>query len=231
LDEIWLCEADGTAAKQLPPSSQYGFTNFRVSPDGRYIVFASWETGSPHLWRMDADGGNLRQLTNSNYDAPFSYPDYASDGRWVIYAKSGPEKGIWKIPIEGGDSVRLNDADALMPAVSPNGKIIAFHDVAEGHPPRVALMPYGGGPVIKTLEIPGADTLRWTPDSREILYNTSGPPSNIWSQPIVGGKPKQVTHFTSERIDDFDLSRDGSRIVVSRGSSSADVMLIRDVSH
>ena len=229
-NSIWMAKADGSGATQLTPSSEDGISqSYRVSPNGRYIVFSSLKTGAPHFWRMDADGGNPRQLTNSAYDY-YTRSDFSSDGAWVIYAGHGPEKGIWKIPIEGGNPVRLSDVDATHPVVSPDGKMIAYHDVAEGRPPRVAIMPYAGGPVIKTLEIPQTGDLRWTPDNREILYiKDEGGVSNIWSQPIAGGRPKQVTRFTSEPSSAFDISRDGSRIVVSRYSGSSHVVLIRDV--
>ena len=35
-----------------------------VSPDGSRIAFASNRTGSFEIWRVDADGGNARQLTD-----------------------------------------------------------------------------------------------------------------------------------------------------------------------
>ena len=56
-----------------------------------------------------------------------------------------------------------------------------------------------------------------------------GDHSNIWSQPIVGGAPEEVTHFSDEFILTFDLSRDGKRLVIDRGMSMGDVMLMRDV--
>jgi hypothetical protein len=41
--------------------------------------------------------------------------------------------------------------------------------------------------------------------------------------------PTQITHFNSEEIDSFDLSQDGKRIVMSRGTIRQDVVLIRDL--
>ena len=41
----------------------------------------------------------------------------------------------------------------------------------------------------------GSSPMRWTPDSRSIAYvDTNG--SNIWSQPLDGGPPRQITHFS-----------------------------------
>ena len=60
---------------------------------------------------------------------------------------------------------------------------------------------------------------------------------NLWSQPIDGGPPKQITKFTSDLIPSFAvsrdgkrlaISRDGKRLAISRGSASLDVVLIKD---
>ena len=72
--------------------------------------------------------------------------------------------------------------------------------------------------------------LGWTPDSRSLLYSkTEHGVSNLWSQSIAGGPPKQVTHFNSDLINSFDLSRDGKRLVMDRLTESSHVILIRDV--
>jgi len=53
--------------------------------------------------------------------------------------------------------------------------------------------------------------------------------SNIWRQPLDGSAPRQLTHFTSDRIFSFAWSRDGKRLAVSRGTVSGDVVLIRNL--
>jgi hypothetical protein len=39
---------------------------------------------------------------------------------------------------------------------------------------------------------------------------------NIWSLPLNGGAPQQVTHFHSGALFRFDLSRDGKQLVFCR---------------
>ena len=67
-------------------------------------------------------------------------------------------------------------------------------------------------------------------DGRSLLYtkDTDGV-VNIWSQPIAGGTPRQITHFKSDFIFAFDLSRDGKKLVMEWGHETSDVVLIRDV--
>jgi Tol biopolymer transport system component len=141
------------------------------------------------------------------------------------------EEGIWKVPIEGGDPVRVNNAPhALYFAVSPDGKMIAndYSSDAEGR--GVEVTPLDGSTSPKRLDVP-LGTIRWSTDSRSILYiKNEGGTSNIWNQPISGEPPRQMTHFNRELIASFELSRDGKQLVMNRGTANRDVVLIRDVS-
>jgi Tol biopolymer transport system component len=68
------------------------------------------------------------------------------------------------------------------------------------------------------------------PGGRSIAYAVNkADVGNIWSQLIDGGKPKQITNFTSELIGWFDFSRDGKQIAVTRGTSTSDVVLISGI--
>ena len=52
--------------------------------------------------------------------------------------------------------------------------------------------------------------------------------TNLWIQPLDGGSPKQLTHFTSESFFSFDWSRDGKQLVYGRGMTTSDAVLISD---
>ena len=71
--------------------------------------------------------------------------------------------------------------------------------------------------------------LRWTPDGRALTYiDTINGVSNIWSLPLDGGPPKQLTDSKTDQIFWFDFSRDGKQLALSRGTQTSDVILIRD---
>jgi len=153
-----------------------------------------------------------------------------------MYTKSGAEKGVWKVPIEGGDPVRLSDTagsspSATSPAVSPDGKWIAYSYYDPKATPQrgVAIVELEGGRPVKDLDI-STRSLRWTPDGRSLLYiKNDGGVSNLWEHPIAGGTPTQITHFSSDEITDFDVSPDGKRVVMELARVTSDVVLIRDV--
>jgi len=231
----WLAiRPDGSQPRRLAVNTGAGGRDFhlRVSPDGRYVVFNSERSGKDHIWRADLDGQNPKQLTNSMDDA-LGFPDVSPDGKWVVYSKLGAEKGIWKVAIDGGEPVRMNDEQAGTPIVSPDGKWIAYHyRNFPGKPPAgIAIMPFTGGPAIRRFELSFQYArLRWTPDSRSILFiRGQNRVSNLWSQPIAGGAPKQITYFNADQIYGFDLSPDGKNLALWRGRNTRDVVIIRDL--
>ena len=228
--DIWAMNPEGANARQLTVNAGRWNVGPCVSVDGRYIVFISDRTGTSPIWRMDMNGNNPTQLTNSPMEGGVSM-SCTPDGKWVVYSKYGAEAGIWKVPIEGGNPVRLNNtAWTAYPAVSPDGKMLAYsyRDATVTPMNGVAIMWLDGSTPARRFEI--SSRLRWTPDSRSLLYvKNDGGVSNIWSQPISGAIPKQITHFNSLSILNFDVSRYGKRLVMSRGTLSRDVVLIRDL--
>jgi len=50
---------------------------------------------------------------------------------------------------------------------------------------------------------------------------------NVWSQPLSGEPPTQLSHFNDGRIYFFDLSPDGKNVVRSRGDETRALVLIR----
>ena len=50
--------------------------------------------------------------------------------------------------------------------------------------------------------------------------------SNIWSMPLSGGEPRQLTDFTSGGISLYRWSVDGKQLVFTRGDVTTDVVLI-----
>src|SRR6266516_3308736 len=131
-------------------------------------------------------------------------PDISPDGKWVVYssAKAGTF-APWKVPIEGGEPVKLTDQFSLSPTVSPDGKLVAFTGQdPESHRLGPAVVPMDGGKVTFPVGFPpDASNFQWTRDGHGLMYTlTRQGVDNVWSQPLEGGKPKQLTHFTSDSI-------------------------------
>lgn len=227
--QIWITAADGTGRRQITTEHLNG----KPAPcgDDRQLVFLSYRAGTPHIWRSDLDGGKVRQLTSGEGEWA---PSCSPDGSWMTYSSPGspdPERlGIWRMPIDGGASVRIWDQNGWS-GISPDGKSVLVAPDAET---QVRIIPASGGEPIRSFdsvsELGGPGIVHWSADGTALLYvKTIGGVSNVWRRPLDGGQPKQVTAFARERITSFSVSRDGKRLAVARGSTSSDVVLIRDL--
>ena len=223
--DLYLLDLANGTRKQLTANAGDNVVP-AVSADGRYIAFMSDRTGAFHIWRMDIDGGNLKQLTDHHDE---EVPNISPDSQWVVYEMYLNKSTIWKIGIDGGQPTEITDKYSGNPVFSPDGKQIACLYLAQpAGSQTLAILPSEGGEPIKTLPFTGPITnLRWTVDGRALVYGvTKNGVTNLWAQPIDGSAPKQLTNFASERIFTFDFSRDGKQVALSRGTATSDVVLI-----
>jgi Tol biopolymer transport system component len=184
---------------------------------------------------MDIDGNNPKQLTNGSRER---WPQCTPDGKWVIYEStplSGPTS-IWKVPIDGGIAVQLISGPSSQPALSPDGKLIAFYKAQE-----IAVVSPDGGEPKRVLNVPEfmfrapTDLLRlsvrlpffrWAADGSGLIYvKENGGRQAIWKVLLNGDSPKRLVEFYGgETI--FDWSRDGKQLAYSRYNGTEDVVLI-----
>jgi Tol biopolymer transport system component len=119
-------------------------------------------------------------------------------------------------------------------SVSPDGKLLAYpysqYTNAVAHGWTLAIVPIGGGPPVKTLEVSGGiRNLRWSPDGKSLEYLlTRNEATNLWEQPLAGGGPRKMTKFTSGHMFDFNWSSDRSHLLLTRGSISSNVILLQN---
>jgi eukaryotic-like serine/threonine-protein kinase len=223
---IWTMDALGANPKQL---TSIGFRDEKpmVSADGRFIVFQSNRSGATEIWRMETDGGNLRQLTNGGGN---SNPSVTPDGKWVVYrkAKNGTNS-IWRVPTTGGAEMRITNEESFLPRVSPDGKFVACAYAHDGKT-KLAVVPIEGGAPIKSFDVPKTRNfrydLRWSPDGKFISYPDEV--NGIWQQPLNGGKPVRLKDVPQEKTFSFDWSPNGKNFAFGRVREVRDVMLISD---
>jgi eukaryotic-like serine/threonine-protein kinase len=207
-----------------------------VCGDGHYIVYSTYREQKVEIWRMDADGSNPIRIT----DEPVALgPQCSPDGNWVIYLR-GPSWIPMRVSISGAkppetlsQSPAIGFGDAL--AFSPDGKRIAYLGSAANtgspsasQPNRLRVIAFDSGALLEQFAWPvSAGEPRWAPGGDAVDYVlTRNGVSNIWQQKLAGGASRQITNFESGQIFDFDWSRDGKQLALTRGSESSDVILI-----
>jgi len=228
--ELWLMNSDGAQPRQLTFGADLQFFSSPSACSDGSIVYAAGVFGAANIWRIAEDGGNPKQLTHEGTNGA---PSCSPDAKWVVFnASHGGDYNLWRVALQGGAPDQLNHYASVFPSVSPDGKWIAF-DYSSPQGNKLAVIPFSGGPPVRTFDYPGSPTpgypvLHWTLDGRELtfLLDKQGV-TNIWSQALDGGPPRQLTSFPSGLIYNFAWSPDGKQIAIARGSHSEDVILIR----
>ena len=202
-----------------------------ISPDGTRMAFVSDRTGQQEIWTSDLHGGGATQLT---HQSPAGSPSWFPDGS-IMYMTFGTEQSAWRLAPGSTTPQRLTDRPVNGASVSADGQslLCRLRSTEPGVPLwRTAVYPLDHRLPPRYYDVPryfGRPMLAWHPDGRGFLFVDSlGGVGNVWYQPLAGGEPRQLTKFDSGQIYGGDISRDGRRIVVSRGERIDDVVIIRD---
>jgi TolB protein len=171
------------------------------SADGARIAFSSSRTGDPEIWVADANGGNLRRLTNFRGPdvSPTWNPRTNAQLAWVSGRTGLPQ--IYTMDLDGSNVQRITDGGyAVSPSWAPNGQLLAFswnRKYGPGDP---------GGVDIHVIDLASKNYLQlthesgsndfpsWAPDGRHIVFErTIGGHSQIWSMLADGTEQRELT--------------------------------------
>lgn len=114
------------------------------SRDGKWIYYASDQTGTWQIFRMPAPGqgdGMARQVTV----AGGFRAEESLDGKWLYYSKREPGSGVWRMPLGGGPEEMVQPLPAsLWGGWAITGTGIYYLDVTVPGA-RYLFRPHGGG--------------------------------------------------------------------------------------
>jgi len=231
--ELRVRAPDGSGSKSI-----FSDGSRAVSPalcgDGRYAVFVRNVNGTKtNVWRLEVENGNLKQLSDGDDDF---FADCTPDGKMVYYlsAASG-RRVINRVSMDGGDSSLVIDLPAAALRISPDGKWLAF-PYTKGLTPSDYRRMHGiisleTGKLTYSYERGKFDrtqSCNFGPDDSLVCEVTQNGVSNLWSAPLAGGIPRQITFFHNDLIFDFAYSRDRKRLALARGQDLSDVVLLTD---
>ena len=105
------------------------------------------------------------------------------------------------------------------PAVSPDGKMVAFVTLVNGGRQIWIRLLAGGVPLQVTRDDSDHDQPRWTPDASTLLYHSPSPsPAErgaLWEIAALGGPPRRV----ASALGGGDVSHDGRRLALFQSSA------------
>lgn len=207
-----LAACPGAAARQLPAMSAVDLLSLprlsepRLSPDGGTLVYAleeaDWERNRrvSQLWLKRPGDARPARLTRGGKGA--SSPRFSPDGRLVAFLseREGDEREqIYLIDLSGGEARRLarlpTEPESI--AWSPDGRFVYFLAEEDKSAER------------KAREEAGDDAFAFEEDWRH---------RHLWRAAVADGTVARVAGggFT---VNEYALSRDGARMVVSRAPS------------
>ena len=221
---IWVFDlARGVPTRLTFSSSLDGHPAW--SPDGKTIVFMSDRSGQFHIYQTAADGtGNTSPMV---VDDAWEYnPSFSPDGRYLTFRRRSTQSGahfeIWAMPLYGDRKAFpvVQSSDAAHPALSPDGKWLAYSSQESGLP-EIYVVPFPQGSGKWRVSTGGGDWPRWRHDSKELFYLsvdkkiTSAEISVDGSSLVVGKVAAlfQVNVATSLGWF-YDVRADGKRFVV-----------------
>ena len=194
-----------------------------LSPDGTQVAYAADWNGEIDVWITEAAGGAVLRLTSD--PAVDRLPAWFPDGTELAFVSDrGGSDAIWKVSRLGGP-VALLVPDATDPAISPDGKMIAFARAGTNGFLRVAVASLDDiGRVTQPAddEDGSADQRHpaWSPDGRSVVYQAG---HGLWTVAAHGGQAKKLTSdpqfdrhpvwSADGRFVYFDSTRGGSRAI------------------
>ena len=197
------------------------------SPDGRQIAFPRRRAGSVGIFLIPALGGAERKLAEaSTRFSPMGVSlDWSPDGKYLAVpdgASSQESQAIYLISVDSGDKRRLTPRAPQflydeMPAISPDGRAVAFVRGASFHVNDLYVAPAAGGePRRLSFDQRWIIGLTWTADGQSIVFasNRSGLRS-LWRISASGGQPELLSGAGTD-TQSPSISRHGTRLIYLR---------------
>jgi Tol biopolymer transport system component len=196
-----------------------------ASRDGKTIAYRCWRNNTWKPCVLNVDSGTERTIEGvSNFTPAVAI---TPDGHAILYRDE--KSDMIFAPLDGGPpKVLAHDSGSV--AVSRDGTRVAIGVIQNAggkEHPRLLIIDLASGSILKTLEWFQERRFRWMPSDAGVAYFSSVTPRDLFVQPLDGSAPKQLTHYDSGDIFDFDFLPDG-RLVVARGEVRNNAVMITD---
>ena len=159
------------------------------------IAFSRYRDGNEDIYVMDADGGNVQQLTDD--PAGDWSPAWSPDGTRIAFSRyRDGNEDIYVMDADGGNVQQLTDGPErdVNPTWSPDGTRIAFQSDRDGDW-DIYVMDADGGNVRQLTDDPAGDwSPAWPPGGTRIAFQSDRDgDDDIYVMDADGGNVQQLT--------------------------------------
>ena len=200
-----------------------------ISPDGERIAFTVNDGRRARLLAIDKDGSHLQVLTDSLELQ--GNPVWSPDGRSVVSAASRDgEPRLTRVSLNGDPPVAMIGEYSIDPAWSPDGRFLIYSgpDIGTTFAVRAAAAdgrPYSIPSLILTRGARRLVILRDAP-ALIVLRGDLGH-KDLWLVDLQGHGERQLTRLPPDfTVNDFDISPDGSELILGKVEDNSDMALI-----
>jgi Tol biopolymer transport system component len=227
-DAVWRLEGDG--ATEIWSAAGARLVGAATpSADGRRLAFGVRREGRTSLAVVNADGTGAQEVAPGLHVR--GSPAWAPDGRsLLVSALRDGSPHLFRVPLDAGAPSVLAAEDALEPAWSREGDLVAFSgpDVGTTFPVRL-LGADGARPALRAPTLTrGARHLAFLPGERALLVLRGEiGHKNLVRVNLESGAEEPLLELPPEiDVRDFDLSPDGRELVLEQVKDNSDLVLI-----
>jgi Tol biopolymer transport system component len=202
-----------------------------ISRDGDRVAVVVRREGKRQVTVMSADGTNVRTLAPSidiQGAAGQSAVDWSPDGAWIVAGgRDASGAALFKIPVEGGEPIRLVEGQVSNPIWSSDGNLIIYAGpLVAGQTALLAVRPDGAPVDLPSVRVRHG-AYRFLPDGRHLVFLPVNVSLDFWLLDIAAKTTRQLTHLDDRGdIGTFDITPDGKQIVFDRSRENSDIVLI-----
>ena len=187
--EIWVMNTDGSGTQQLTKDNLLD-QEPTISPDGTRIAWNQWSPFPTYtdrdIWVMNADGSG-QQLLFDGFGEDY-YPQFTPDGQTIVMGSETGDLDIRKTPSvpalpPANTATGVAEDNNFLenePAVSPDGKTVAFAQRPLGMPfgqADIYAAGINGGPSTPLFATGASETSpAYSPDGTKIVFDLDGIP-------------------------------------------------------
>ncbi len=240
--ELWMWRSDGTRTK-VPSASS---TSWRPSwsGDGQSVAFLIVDAADlsiPVIARVDGTGSATPLVVDQ---VNYFEVELSRDGQWIVLRADEAVRGSGRVSRlyarrRSGDTtlrvVPTGEASALQPALSPDGRWLAYGSGAMVGSRDIIVQSFPDAQQRVVVSGAGGSQPRWSGNGRELFYTLGGQMMavSVPSGPVfTPGPPRALFSVADYRAarnrPQYDVSPDGQRFLMIRENSASQVVYVEN---